>query len=507
MSRSLKKITPTALQPTETKAVAVGLFPLLALLILFAIQIPLGQPHFVLRYTAMLPNRMGRAAIGLAIGMIGLGVLNQSLSGSDRLRRTAQYSAIFMFGILILWTFYAPPSYAAQHSFNLLSPSHDGAFVVEARSVESIREYVSGTFYERLNQTPNDMRGRRLLSNPPGLTVISVMLNRLVEGSPGLRSMLVSGFGLDDLDDAHQQSAFASSMLLALLMTAIWGGSLAFAYPLCRLWLPPAASAAIACSAVFNPSSVNYTPGKDCMQLFTVLAILFFWMHAYVRKRRLGAALAGIAATLSLLVGLIHVWIVVIVMVSTLWHAFRNRNANPWLRSCLIPFAAGGLCMSLVLYVTLGWNVFLTTYRVGLRYNEIQLPIITEPFYWALVGLPLFLLFVGPGFWVQAVAVRRDVRDGPAVLGGAVLASTILAMTYSYFFANNSETPRLWVPFIPLLQLGMSLRRSPFRRDDPQSRKFCIKLLALQLVVTWAQWALMDVRESEWRLTSGRMWD
>ena len=507
MSRSLKKLTPTALQPAETKALTVGLLPLLALLILYAAQIPLGQPHFVLRYTAMLPDRMGRAAIGLAIGMIGLGALNYSLSGSARLRRTAQCSAIIMFGVLILWTFYAPPGYAAQHSFNMLSPSHDGAFAVEARSVESVREYVSSTFYDRMNQTPDDMRGRRLLSNPPGLTVISIMLNRLVEGSPGLRAMLVSGFGLEALDDAQQQSAFASSMLLALLMTAIWGGSLAFAYPLCRFWLPPAASAVIACSAVFNPSSLNYTPGKDCMQLFSLLAIIFFWMHAYLRQRRLSGVLAGVAATLALLVGLIHVWIAAVIMVSTLWHAFRNRSTNPWLRSCLIPFAVGGLCTSLALYAALGWNVFLSTYRVGLRYNEIQLPIITEPFYWTLVGLPLFLLFVGPCFWVQAVAVRRDQRDGPAAWGGALLASTIAVMAYSYFFANNSETPRLWIPFIPLLQLGLSLRRSPFRCDDPQSRKFCIKLLALQLFVTWAQWALMDVRESEWRLTTGRMWD
>ncbi len=506
---------PDARAPAETsvlrgcRATVIGLAPLFLLIALYAFRIPLGQPHFVLRYSSMLPSRLGRAGVGLLIGLVGVAALYHWLrcAKGAPLARVWAGASITLYVALVFWTFFAPPAYVAQHSFNLLSPSHEGAFVVEARSVTSIRDYVSSTFYERLGKTPEEMRGRRVLSNPPGMTVLSVLMNRLVRGAEALRSVLVSSFGLGELDDFDQQTEFAAAMLLALLMTALWGASLAFGYGLCRLWLPPAAAATIAFCSVFNPATVNYTPGKDCVQLLTTLAVLYFWSKALLHKQARPAVMAGMAFVISLLVGLVHVWIVVIIMAATLWDALRRGEGprSAW-RHCLLFFLMGAAGLSLAFYGTVGWNVLSTTYRIAVRYNEIQLPIITEPFHWTLVGLPLFLLFAGPCFWVEATGVRRDLHDAPAALGGAVLVATGLAMLYSYFFANNSETVRLWIPFIPLLQWGMALRRSPFRDDDPHARAFCLKLLVLQLAVTLVQWSVMDVRESEWRLLSGRMW-
>ena len=91
--------------------------------------------------------------------------------------------------------------------------------------------------------------------------------------------------------------------------------------------------------------------------------------------------------------------------------------------------------------------------------------------------------------------------------GKALLVCTIVVMTYTYFFANNNETPRLWIPFVPMLLLGMALRREAFFQDTLASRKLCLWLIGLQLVVTILHWSLLDVRESEYRLISGRMWD
>ena len=63
------------------------------------------------------------------------------------------------------------------------------------------------------------------------------------------------------------------------------------------------------------------------------------------------------------------------------------------------------------------------------------------------------------------------------------------------------------MPFIPLLICGMALGRSVFRLDRPRSQYVCFLLICLQLTVTLAHWSLMDVRESEYRLSTGRMFE
>jgi len=143
----------------------------------------------------------------------------------------------------------------------------------------------------------------------------------------------------------------------------------------------------------------------------------------------------------------------------------------------------------------------------SVRYGQIQEGVIADPWYLTLVGLPLFLLFVGPMFWVSAVALRADTGDAAARLGRRMLWCATVVMTYSYFFANNNETPRLWIPFIPLLLVGMGLRRSTLRDERGISPKLWAVLVALQVGVTLAHWSLMDVRESEYRISTGRMWD
>lgn len=378
---------------------------------------------------------------------------------------------------------------------------------MEARSVGSIRKYLSDTFYERLQKTPEQMRGRRILSNPPGMTVLSVLAQRAVVASPKLKAVMVRTFGLEEANDTEEQTEFAGAMLLAVWMTALWGAGFFFAYALVRMWLSPLAAVVMAFACVVNPATLCYTPGKDCMQLLSVLAITCFCVKAYMQHRALYGALLGVVVPLSLLVGLIHLWVVAIVLGATLWDALgAAERRRDWIRSVAAPSVGGFAVTSVGLYLLLGWNVVRCTYRVGVRYGEIQLPIITEPPSWVLVGLPLFLLFAGPCL-LAMLGIRRDVSDGGAALGRRILLLTAVVMTYSYFFANNSETVRLWMPFVPLLLLGMVAGRSIFRNDTPSHRALVLVLAVLHISVTLGQWSLMDVRESEWRLTTGRMWD
>ncbi len=500
-----------AITPRLKRAVlAAAVIPLAVLIALFFADVPLGQPDFlVYRYSPIAILRLERCLSALLIGACGLFALRWGFGKEGRARYLAGGMAWIAFAAIVVWSFLAPPHYVEQHSFNMLSPSHDGAFVLEGREVASVREYMSTGFFERLRLDPEDMRGRRVLSNPPGVTVASVLVHRFVDGTPAARSWLVDAFGLAELDDDEQRTEFAAALLLAVMFTVAWGVGMYVAYRLCRLWMAVPAASAVAFACVFNPATLEFTPGKDPAQLLTVLLIAYSFLLGYKSGRRLPAAISGGVLAAATMIGLIHLWVFAIVVGATGWHALRHgRGLRFWALRGVLPAALGAAVIAVLALIVFDWNIVLTTFRVAVRYQQIQLPIITEPFYWMLVGFPVFLLFVGPLFWVEVVATRRDTADSTSALGFCLLVATIAVMAYTYFFANNSEVARLWIPFVPLLLVGMALRRSAFRADTPTNRRLAVLLIALQMTVTLAHWSVMDVRESECRLyATGRMWD
>lgn len=501
---------------TSTCAIlAAATIPLVVLFSLRIADVPIGRPGYVVyRYSPLWDVRLEHALIALMIGAIGLLSLSRLFSREFVPRRGINFALPFVAAILVhvalvVWAFVAPPRSVDQHSFNMLSPSHEGAFVIEGRGVSSIRDYVSREYFERLQKPPEHMRGRRVLSNPPGMTVASILVERFVQGSPALRTRLISWFELHDLDDDPvQQTQFAAALLLALILNLAWGLSLWPGYLLARLWLKPLPAIALAFAMIWNPAAVNFTPGKDPAQLLTVLAGMYCWMVGHQRRNRRWSLVAGAVAAASAMVGLIHVWIFGILIGATLWHHLASDGGiRVWLSRTAFPAILGGICVIALALVALDWNILKTALLLGIRYGQIQEEIIPRPIWWILPGFPMFLLFVGPMFWSLAATMRRDTSDAPASLGARLLICTTVVMTYSYFFANNNETPRLWMPFIPLLLLGLALRRSTMRGVDGTSRRLHLFVLALQLSVTVLHWSLMDVRESEWRLTTGRMWD
>jgi hypothetical protein len=521
--------------PRPMVLIIAGAIPLVALILLYVCNVPIGQPHLLYRYSPLVPLRLMAAIFGLLFGGFAIWALYETLHVGGRWRRWFGGVSILGCIALVLWTYFAPPAHFRQVIFNLQSPSHDGAFVVEGWTIESIPEYLSSSFYERLRNEPEDMAGRRVLSNPPGATVVALLCRRWVEHSPSIRTWLFNRYEeLKEVDEPFLQTTFAANLVLAMLFTVAWGFSLIFGYRLCRLWMPPLASAAVAFACVFNPSTVNFTPGKDPAQMLTVLAILYFWFAGYLRGGKTRGFVVGLIFAAATMIGLIHVWILAIAAVATFWHAALGRNVGDrgvgdrlcsrssvdrleslphapdgagfphalrrWLTCCLVPAVGGGLVVAIVAYLTLDWNIIKCALLVGLRYRDIQEGIIAEPLYWTLVGLPMFLLFVGPMLWAQLLGMREDVSDGTAALARNILICTAIVLVYIYFFANNNETPRLWMPFIPLLIIPLALRRSMFRLDTVAARRVCVLLLAIQLVVTVFHWSLMDVRESEYRI-------
>ena len=285
-------------------AVLLGaLVPLVALIVLFAADIPIGQPHLIYRYSPWWVVRAVSTLPALLIGIAAAWALYRGLGARGPRRYAFASAAVAGYVLLTAWTFFAPPNYVNQHVFNMESPSHEGAFAAEARGIQSVRSYVSETFYQRLKLEPEDMKGRRVLSNPPGVTVFSVLCDRALDAAPAVRNAIVHGFSLEETEDAEKTRHFSTSIALGILLTLLWGLALAFAYRLFRLFLPPMAAAALAFASVFNPSTVTFTPGKDPAQMLTVLALVWAWMSAYQHKK-LGAGLAtGVIFGFSLMVG------------------------------------------------------------------------------------------------------------------------------------------------------------------------------------------------------------
>ncbi len=510
-----------------------SLLPLLALAVLFAGEVPIGTPGYLIyRYSPLAAVRLLHALPALVIGAVGVVLLGRGVRADGSIGRAAYVATGICWSALVIWTFIAPPAYVAQHVFNLESPSHDGAFVREGRRISSIRHYVSAGFYESLQRDVDQMQGTRVLSNPQGMTVLAVVVKRFVDASPRLQSGMDRWFGLGEVDDPGQRRIFAQQLLLGMLLSLGWGAALIFGYKLCRLWMPPLPAIAVGLACVFNPATVNFTPGKDAAQLLTVLAILYTGLAGYTRSSRTMALLCGAVFALSLTLGLVHIWIVLILITATLWHSVgcisMHRPLPPlkWLTRCILPAAVGFAAVAVTMAVLLDWNIIKAAYAVAQRYPQIQRYLING--YWTLVGLPMFLLFAGPMFWYLLTALRPGrgeqrpslpcpataqwAQSAQSALSRSLVVSSVIVMTFTYFSANNNETPRLWIPFLALLPVALALRRDVFRTDAPAHRRVCLTLIALQISVSVLHWSMMDVRESEDRLQPGedgsppRMW-
>ena len=109
-----------------------ALLPLLALIVLFLAQVPLGQPDFLIyRYSPWWLLRLNHAWFALALGSAGMALLWLGLWGRKRLQPVMVGGAVLTYILLAGWTLWAPPIPVDQLLVNLVSPSHDGAFVHE----------------------------------------------------------------------------------------------------------------------------------------------------------------------------------------------------------------------------------------------------------------------------------------------------------------------------------------------------------------------------------------
>lgn len=476
------------------------LVPLAATILLFKLRVPLGKPEeFVYLYSPIVPQRL----VALPWAFLVAALLGSGAWLAFSQRKWPNRTGLSLIGIGCLagtaWAYFAPPHFCHQHFFNMYSPSQDGAFLTEARYVRrvAVRNYLAD-FPTRTEAPTEQMRGTRVTSNPPGTTLVAVATLSLLERSPWL-TQAAYRLGTDQELPPKYARMVTISTAFACALLLLWLFAAPFLYWSARVFFPPASAAVCTAICFFSPATLLFAPGKDPAQLLTVALPLWLWLLAWRRERSWAAVLAGGTFVFACLVSLVHVWVAAVVLAATVFATRAGQRRRIGLRIGL-PMLAGVLVVIGGLAVFADLNFFATAWSVARAQAEVTRGKDAMPLVWQALGVPLFLLFAGPALWSTTLwSSRRRLRDPEARFGLYLMLGAAVVMLTTVGF-TNIETPRLWIPFTPLLLLGGALQLSVFRQ---QGRKAAVLIAALafaQFATSAAQWSLMDARETEMRL-------
>lgn len=482
--------------------------PLAVLAALFAAGVPLGKPgKFTYLYTpgALLIGKL--AVVPIALLPAALAALGVRWTASAA-RRAAGY-ALLVAAVLGMtaWTYFALPAHVNQHVFNFLSPSHDGAFVVESLQIRDLREYLRD-FPQRAATPPEVMKGTRVISNPPATTALVYGVRRWIEAGYWPAAPLDRFLKAEQVEPAGQRLRMAVALSSAWVLLGLWPLAALFFWLAARLVLPPPAATTFALLATLGPMPVLFAPGKDTAQLLLLAVLLWLWLGAWARRSLARAFFAGVVVVVAFMSSLVFAWLAAVVLVATLAAAARRSPDSPRAGLVLAQFvcASIGVIVCREALRAVGLDVWAIATSVASAQATVTRGPDAMPFLWQTLGVPLFALLCGPAVWAIPLLRRFGVRatDFYGRLGSGLLILAALVMLATVGF-TNIETPRLWIPFVPLLILGGLLRAGRETLDSPPVVAWLSALVGLQIAAAALAWAFMDMREAEFRLISGRL--
>lgn len=496
-------------KPRESRRVAMllavsSVVILGTLIILQRADIRLGQGSFAYRYSPLYGLRVVRAMPAMLLAGAAAGAIWFLCTRPYRRKL-----GVALFGIvvtlLVAWTWWAPPQPILQHTFNLQSPSHEGAFLLETRRGIDAAEYLRQ--FDRHIQRPSEhFRGTRILSNPPGMTLIAMAAVRILP--PDVQDhWAIDRYALARPPGLLDSTAWAEALRVAFVALLLWGFSAVFAYLLGREFLSVPGAAVFTLIVLFNPSTVLFSPGKDPAQLLTITAMLWTGLAGWRRGSLPLCATSGVLLLAGSLIGLIHVWVAFATFAAVAWHVWRTHESLPrLLQRALLPAAAGAALLALAVYLAIGWNPFATLLAVQRRFAQVQPTIAVDHTLWLFIGLPIFLVFTSPAYWALIGLNMRRLARGDG-FGRRLLLCTFAAMGATYVIGVPYELPRLWVAFLPPLALGAMIDLPMFHAAHARRvwRPLAM-IVAVQIGVTALHWTILDVRESEYRLITQRLW-
>ena len=474
--------------------------PVVVLLVLWAAGVPLGRPgQFVYLYSPIVLMRLlALPGLLLLAGMMGA-AMYQYLAGERLWAGAAVLLIVVGMAGAGAWSFTAPPEYRSQCFFNMQSPSHDGAFLDEARYARSVGVCAYLRDFAARARTPQEqMRGTRVISNPPGTTLIAAGTLAVLDAWPGLAQWIAS-WGANEKLSPRDLTRLTQSLAYALVLHVLWLLAFPVLFAGYRQMLDSGAALVLAVVTMVTPATLLFTPGKDPAQLLTAALPLCFWLVAWRRGWIWPAAVAGALATLVCVLSLVHVWLAAIVLVATLSATAVAKQRAVWL--CLVlPAIGAGVLVGLLLWQVFDLNIVATSLASARSQAEVTRGADAMPLVWQMLGVPLFLLFAGPAIWFALLRLPvAGERDDDARFGTWLLVGSVVVMVATVGF-TNIETPRLWIPFTPLVLFGAALRMPLLRRRQVGAAWLLTALVFAQFVSSGLQWSLMDMREAETRL-------
>lgn len=474
--------------------------PVAAVALLHLAGVPLGKPGtLVYPYSEFLGLRL--ATLPWLVLPLALLATGSWLTFAESRRRQRLGLALAAAGVLGvgIWTFFAPPRFASQHFFNLSSPSQDGAFALEARGVGDVRQYLRD-FPDRARQPPEAMKGTRVISNPPATTLLALSVDRALDQQPWLRQALGGLLPIEERTDPVVVDQATRALALGASFMILWLAAAAALYGAYRQFLAPGPALVLAVVAVISPMTLVFSPGKDPAQLLTVALLLWSWLVAWRSGSLWVAGLFGGLAIAALMIGLVHFWIAWAVVLSSGPLTIGQRDARRRELGVIAAAAAGAVTIAVVFRLAAHLDVIAAARAAQLAQADVTRGPTAMPFLWQMLGIPLFALFCGTALWALSLwRVAERVDDGPARLGRWMLLLCLAVMAVTIGF-TNAETPRLWIPFTPLLLLGLALQLPPLRQPRPATAQLLTALVVLQVAAAALQWSFMDMREAELRL-------
>ena len=133
--RPASNVKSAKARPAKRLWIAIGLFSLLTvglLYVLYTYEVPLGETgKFLYRYSKMLAQRLAREfALLPVLTLFALAARLLARPGHKNELAGLGVGAIGMLG-LTACAWWMPPHFLQQHAMNLLSPSHEGAFLID----------------------------------------------------------------------------------------------------------------------------------------------------------------------------------------------------------------------------------------------------------------------------------------------------------------------------------------------------------------------------------------
>jgi hypothetical protein len=498
-----------------------GSVTLMTLIILRWSNVPLGQ-QFNYRYSQLAELKTATGIWPIFLVLLPLGASAFWVAKPGRRALGLSFGMLIIL-LLALWTALAIPRPIRQHSVNLVSPSHDGAFVMEAHQMGSLSHYLKN--FDRYIQRPvSAMGGTRILANPPGMTILAVAERRVFPVSQNwmtpVERELIEHQGVDE-DEATFM--FGHGLRFGMILLAMWALSAPLAYLLGRQFMAPLGAALFALLVTFNPCTVHFSPGKDAAQLLTINAMLLAWFNGVKRDRMWATCLGGALLLVGAICGLIHFWVAVAALAASVWQAWSDGRLRHVLKHA-VAATIGFFLLAGLIYFASGWNSIATLIATGRLYNKVKNTIGINETLWLFIGLPIFLLFVTPALWTalmlsfrkgfRAFAPRfrrsshvnpRNRQANPS--GAKLFVCVFVSMALSYTLGVSWELPRVWIAYLPLLFLAGMIDVPLFRNANRRALKPIFAIAAISLCFTAIHWTLLDVRESEYRaIITNRAW-